>query len=150
MFLSASHSLPPVFIFDADGAEIKHCLEIDTETGMGVQCQHLTHDSLSAVPISLDFVDGDTGRLLCQWKAPIEVRSPSGTRIGSPLELVAFSKFHNLKTRIDTKGRAMSEKYKKAFEKLQRRLDHIDGSVKIALYEFQNFTVLPLDDCEIL
>jgi hypothetical protein len=135
MFLSASHSLPPVFIFDADGAEIKHCLEIDTETGMGVQCQHLTHDSLSAVPISLDFVDGDTGRLLCQWKA---------------LELVAFSKFHNLKTRIDTKGRAMSEKYKKAFEKLQRRLDHIDGSVKIALYEFQNFTVLPLDDCEIL
>jgi hypothetical protein len=151
MLLSASHGLlPPVSLFDADGVEIRHCMEIDTETGIGIQCPHFTDESLIAVPISIDFVDGDSNRVSCQWKAPIEVRSPSGVKIGSPLELLAFGRFHNLKVRIDGKGRAMSEKYKKAFEKLQRRLDYIDGSVKIALYEFRSFTVLPPDGCETL
>jgi len=151
MLLSASDGpVPPVSLFDADGVEIRHCMEIDTETGIGIQSPHFTDESPIAVPVSIDFADGNINRVLCRWKAPIEVRSPSGVKIGSPLELLAFGKFHNLKVRIDGKDRAMSEKHKKAFEKLQRRLDYVNDSVKIALYELQNFTVLPPDDYETL
>ncbi len=150
MLISAGQGLPPINVFDADGFEIRHCIEIDTETGTGVACSLFLGEPPCAVPIAIDFVGGNITQVQCHWKAPIEIRSRSGAKICSPAELLALRNFHSLEMRIAEKARVTAKKQKDGFSRLQRRLDWMRSSLQIAMHEFGSFTVLPPDDYEIL
>lgn len=150
MFLSAETCPPGVSVFDGDGVQIKNCFEIDTETGIGVAF-------LDGKPMEnkledftvLEFENGQVSRCRCQWRKPIEVRSPSGSKITSNLEMLVVSRFENLRNHINRKAEAADKRQANRFRRIQHELNYMAGDLKIALYELQDFTVLSPDSCHV-
>jgi hypothetical protein len=151
MFLSAETCLPCISVFDGDGVQIKNCFEIDTETGVGIAY-------LDGKPMEnkledftvLEFENGHVSRCRCQWRRPIEVRSTSGCKISSPLDMLVVSRFQNLGNHINRKAESADIMQAHRFRRIQDRLECMADDLKIALYELKTFMVLPPDSYEIL
>jgi hypothetical protein len=151
MFLSAETCPPCISVFDGDGILIKNCFEIDTETGIGVAFLDgkPMENKLEDFTI-LEFESGHVSRCRCEWRRPIEVRSASGYKISSPLDMLIASRFNNLRHRIDRKAGAAETRQAKHFQAIQRRLDDMMGSLKIAMYELRELKSLLPDSYQIL
>lgn len=151
MFLSAETCPPCISVFDGDGVQIKNCFEIDTETGIGTAFLDWKpmENKLEDFTI-LEFENGQVSRYRCQWRRPIEVRSASGCKISSPLDMLVVARFENLNNYINRKFESADTMQAHRFRRIQDRLECMARDLKIALYELQTLTALPPDSCEIL
>lgn len=146
MFVSAENCPLGISVFDGDGVMIENCLEIDTETGIGIAYFDGKPMANRLVDFTvLDFERDQITRCRCEWKKPIELRSRAGSRITTNLEMIVIDRFENLANHQNRKAKVFREKQIKRFCDIENWLNDMKHDLKIAIHELRSFTFVSPD-----
>jgi hypothetical protein len=133
MFLSVEHGNHNVNLTDGNGNPIRHCIEIDTETGKAVVFLDL--DRPDAWPEHWEFGQflgtGGAMKVNATFRLPITVTMRSGVVVQNELELAVASRFESLGLKLNSRSKDYKQRIDDGFIRLWAEL----GRAKAGIFD---------------